>query len=152
MERKRLIALYMTIVLIIAIVIVYGANNTKKFDLTFPVDREQSDIQIDKVFLRGTLIRFPLNLYYIKGYLTIGDDNYKLANYRRSGFNPILKINTYRLGLIDKESDGYFNGVVFLNGDIIKGNLININVSIDIVDKNNGYPHSQVINTSRIQD
>lgn len=152
MKRKRLIALYICIAIIIAIAIVYSAVNTKRFDLKFAVNREQSEVQIDNVVLTGTLIRFPLNLYYIKGYLTIGENKYELADYRRSGFNPISKVNTYRLGLIDNESEGYFHGEIFLNGDIIKGNLTNINITIDIVDKTNGYPHSQVINTAPIQD
>jgi hypothetical protein len=151
MKRIRHNAIYIVIVIIIAISIIYCAINAKRFDLEFPVDREQSEVQIDNVVLTGTLIRFPLNLYYIKGYLTIGDNTYKLANYKRVGFNEVLKINMYTLEFIDNRNS-FFHGGMFLNGDIIQGNLTNINISIDIMDKTNGYSHSQVINISPIQD
>lgn len=150
MKRIKVIALYMSIITIIVIVIIYSAVNTRRFDLMFPVDREMSDIQIDNVLLTGTLTRFPLNLYYIKGYLKIGDNTYELINYRRSGYNPTAKVNTYRLGLIDNGSEGYFHGGIFLNGDIIHGNLIDISISIDIMDKTSGYSQGQVINTLTI--
>ena len=152
MKSKKITALYMSIVIIIVIAVVNSAINAKRFDLTFPVYKEQSDIQIDNVLLTGTLIRFPLNLYYINGYLTVGDNTYELANYRSLGFNPISKVNIYELELIDNGSNGYIHGRIFLNGDIIQENLININISIDFVDETTGHPHSQVINTSSKQD
>lgn len=152
MKRKRLIALYTSIVIFIILIVIYSANNSKRFDLKFPVNKEHSDVQVDNVLLSGTLIRFPFNLYYINGWLTIGENPYGLANYRSSGFNPTSKVNTYEIHLIDNASEGYIDGEIFLNGDIIQGDLININISINFMDETTGYSYSQTINTSRIQD
>jgi hypothetical protein len=152
MKNKRLIALYSSIVIIIAITLVNSIINTKSFDLKLPVSSAQPEIQIDNVLLEGKLIKFPLNLYYIKGYLTIGDNTYKLTNYRKSGFNPTSKVNTYQLELIHKGNEDYVNGDIFFNGDIIQGNLINININMNFMDMATGYSYSQVINTSPIQD
>jgi hypothetical protein len=152
MKRIRFNALYLSIIIIIVIVIVYSAVNTKSFDLKFLVDKEMSDIHVENVLLTGTLIKFPLNLYYIKGYLVIGDNTYELANFKRGGFNEQLKLNTYRLEFIDNVNEDYFNGSIFLIGDIIQRNVRDISISIDITDKNTGNTHGQVINTLTIQD
>jgi len=152
MKRKRINVLYIIIVMIIFLTVVYSVNNTKRFDLKFPVYKENSDVQIDNVILSGTLIRFSQNLYYINGYLTIRDNTYELGNYRSSSFNPTSKVNTYKLDLIDTGNEGYIHGEILLNGDIIQGDLINITISMDFMDETTGFSYSQVINTLPIQD
>ena len=48
---------------------------------------------------------------------------------------------------IDNENIGWFSGSIFLNGDILEGNLINISVLLSTTSKITGATNSQVINT-----
>ena len=150
MKRVRINIIYIIIIAITLVIIVYSTFNTKNFDLKFTVEEQSSDVQVDNVFLTGKLVRFPLNKHYIRGVLIIGDDTYQLTNYKRVGFNKTTERNVYQVKFTDKESEDSFYGVVTLQGDIIRGDLIDIGISIDITDKT-GFTYSKTINTKPIQ-
>ena len=133
------------IMLFILILIVYSAINTKTFETELLVDKELSDINISNVILKGTVIRFLLEIHYIKGSLVIDHKTYKLTNYRKTGFNDIKKIGIYKLEFIDKDNLDFFYGNAYLNGDIIYDDLEEMDIHLNIMDKNNGFSYTQVI-------
>lgn len=151
MKRIRINIVYIIVITIILAIIVYSTFNTINFDLEFFVEEQSSDVRVDNVFLTGKLVRFPLNIHYIRGALIIGDDTYQLTNYKRVGFNETTKRNRYQVKFIDKESEDSFYGVVTLQGDIIRGDVIDIGIIMSITDKT-GFTHSKIINTKLIQD
>ena len=125
--------------------IVYSAINTKTFLYQLSVDKERSDINVSNVQLRGTVIRFPLEIYFIKGSLVIDDKTYKLTNYKKTGFNEIKKTGIYKLEFIDRDNLDFFYGSANLSGDIIHDDLKDMDIHLNITDKNNGSSHTQVI-------
>jgi hypothetical protein len=133
------------IMLFILILIVYSAINTKSFETQLFADKESSDMNISNVTLKGTVIKFPLEIHYIKGSLVIDDKTYKLTNYRKTGFNDIKKTGIYKLQFIDRDNLDFFYGTANLFGDIIYDDLEHMDIHLNITDKNNGSSHTQVI-------
>ena len=125
--------------------IVYSAINTKTFLYQLSVDKERSDINVSNVQLRGTVIRFPLEIYFIKGSLVIDDKTYKLTNYKRTGFNDIKKTEIYKLEFIDRDNLGFFYGAANLSGNIIHDDLKDMDIHLNITNKNSGSSHTQII-------
>lgn len=150
--KNRRIALYVSIIVAVLIMVATSVINTHRFDMRFNVDSAQPEIMVDKVQLTGLIIKFPLDLYFIKGKLTIDETDYKLANYYKSGFNPVAKVGLYDLKLVDGKNEAFMDGLIRCNGDIIQGNLIDITITLNFMDKTTGNSYSQSLNASPIQD
>jgi len=146
------IALYASIIVAVLIMVATSVINTHRFDMRFNVDSAQPEIMVDKVQLTGLIIKFPLDLYFIKGNLTMDETDYKLANYYKSGFNPIAKVGLYDLKLVNGKNEAFMDGLIRCNGDIIQGNLIDITITLNFMDKTTGNSYSQSLNASHIQD
>jgi len=150
--KNRRIALYASIIVAVLIMVATSVINTHRFDMRFNVDSAQPEIMVDKVQLTGLIIKFPLDLYFIKGNFTMGETDYKLANYYKSGFNPIAKVGLYDLKLVNGKNEAFMDGIIRCNGDIIQGNLIDITITLNFMDKTTGNSYSQSLNASHIQD
>lgn len=150
--KNRRIALYASIIVAVLIMVATSFINTHRFDMRFNVDSAQPEIMVDKVQLTGLIIKFPLDLYFIKGNLTMDETDYKLANYYKSGFNPIAKVGLYDLKLVNGKNEAFMDGLIRCNGDIIQGNLIDITITLNFMDKTTGNSYSQSLNASPIQD
>ena len=135
----------------ILILIVYSAINTKNFETQLAVDKETSEINISSVLLRGTLVRFPLGIHYIRGSLVIGDKTYKLTGYKEMHFNEILKTRTYNLEFIDRNNLGLIHGTAYITGDIIQADIKFMSIQINITDRNNGYSHTEAIDCYTVE-
>lgn len=114
-----------------------------KFDFKFEVDPIDSTLDVDEVIFNGTLIKFPFNVYYVKGNLIIDDKKYNVNIYKRES-NPYL--DAYRINLVDEKNNGFFNGYARLIGDITQNSLQSMYISIDITDKNTGFTKGEHIN------
>lgn len=114
-----------------------------KFDFKFEVDPIDSTLDVDEVIFNGTLIKFPFNVYYLKGKLTIDDKKYNVNKYKRES-NPY--IDAYRINLVDEMNNEFFNGYARLIGDITQNSLQSMYISIDITDKNTGFTKGEHIN------
>jgi len=53
---------------------------------------------------------------------------------------------TYYMNLVDRENIDYFNGKVYLVGDIINNNVESMHISIDITNENTGFTRGEFIN------
>ena len=133
------------LLIFLLISIVYSAINTNTYLYQLSVDKERSDINVSTVILKGTVIRFPLEIHYIKGSLVIDDKTYKLTNYKKTSFNEIKKTGIYKLEFIDRDNLDFFYGSANLLGDIIHDDLKDMDIHLNITDKNSGSSHTQVI-------
>jgi len=98
--KKRQLFTIITIVGIIAIIVImFITIDTKKFQFQFEVDNSDSSIDVEKVILKGKLIKFPFNTYYIKGTLSVDEKVYIVEKYKReltfmeqTIFNPYTRV------------------------------------------------------------
>jgi len=142
--KKRQLFTIITIVGIIAIIVImFITIDTKKFQFQFEVDNSDSSIDVEKVILKGKLIKFPFNTYYIKGTLSVDEKVYIVEKYKRES-NPYNE--TYYMNLVDRENIDYFNGKAYLVGDIINNNVESMHISIDITNENTGFTRGEFIN------
>lgn len=141
--KKYLVIL---IVFLAVVAVIYSIINTKTFDLNFAVDNQTSDVDIENVFLRGTMIKFPFNIYYIKGTLDTEDNIYTLTNYKRIGTNETVKKNIYRLKFIDNDNSSFFWGEAKLIGDIINDKPLSLHIEMTKTDEKTGYTNGKNIN------
>lgn len=142
--RRSLIKI---IVILAVISMIYSIINTKTFDLQFAVDKQTSDDDIESIFLKGTVIKFPFNFCYIKGTIDIGEKKYILTNYEKTGTNGTLRINTYKLQFVDNDNSDFFWGEAKIIGDIVHGSPKNLHIEISETDKQVGYTQGETINS-----
>jgi len=144
MMKKRQLFTMISIVGIIAIIVsMFMTIDIKKFQFQFEVDKSNSSVDVEKVTFKGKLIKFPFNIYYIKGTLSIGDKVYIVEKYKRKS-NPYIEM--YDMNLVDKENSDFFNGKVHVVGDIIHNNVKSMYISIDITNENTGFTRGEFIN------
>lgn len=117
---------YRTILIASAIIIISTIFGTltfekKDFDIKFAVENEYIDIlNVKEVHMKGYLISFPLNKYYVKGNITIGDVNFLIKKYRH--INTITygseKIRLYDMDFQTEADEQTSDGHRMLYGNV----------------------------------
>lgn len=150
--KTRTTKKFVVAVLLIVIVISYIYLSTKDFDLEFLVDKETSDLNIENIYLEGTIVKLPLNIYPLKGFLSIGDDVYNLTNYKKIGNNKMTSKDIYQMEFMEPVKSDYFSGKIRFVGDLMDNKSNEIFVTIDITNKHTGETSGQKINAYLISD
>ena len=121
---KRRIGLVLSLLALVLIFsFAYGNVNTKSFDREFDVDREKSDLLLEKISLNGQATKLLFGKYLIKGNIYIDNRVYNLRGYELLQIDPESKEPTFLLKFGDKNrGDRVINikpGDIIIYGDMI---------------------------------
>lgn len=146
MKKWQISKIIILIVILVTAYFVIDRIETIKFNLQFAVDKNESTIDAEKVMLKGKLIKFPLNFYYIKGSLIVEDKSFMVNRYKKESGQVSSNNDVYRINLVNRDNQQFFDGYARLVGDISNNSVQSMYISIDIMQKNTGFTNGEHIN------
>ncbi|MBU5440155.1 hypothetical protein KQI42_19360 [Tissierella sp. MSJ-40] len=81
------------------------ASNKEEFDLAFNIqsDDYSKKLKTDKIEMKGYIIEFPFNKYYIKGNIKLGNMNLKINEYK---YTTTLNYSNKSRDIFNLEAEG----------------------------------------------
>lgn len=146
MKKKLIFKVVILVIILITVYILITTIETIDFDLQFDIVKNESTIDLEKVIFKGKLVKFPVDIYYIRGNLIIDKEIYIVNSYKRESDQVSLSNDTFIINLLYRDKQEFISGYARLLGDITNDSVQSMYISIDIMHMETGFSYSEYIN------